>query len=164
MGQIALKPQGWKPSQISDCLPYSCGVPDPVAGAACTAAGAYTTYGAPSCLASECAPYRDQIPNCGGQISGSGGTPTISPVPPVPTPPPAPVQISRTSIPAPPPVTTETIQQPLPDLTGSLRPVAPIQQKCSFWCDLNGAIDANPISAVLILLAATVLLWPKGAR
>ena len=147
IGDIAPKPQGWTPMQMSDCLPYSCGVHDDVAGAACTAFGAYTTYGAPSCLATECQPFRSQIPDCGGAV------PQVSVSSPAPV-------LTKNS--PPPPVTVYSIQQPLPDIAGALRP-SPVSQ-CSPWGDLNGMIAAHPVESVAVLLGIAFVLWPKGGR
>lgn len=64
-------------------------------------------------------------------------------------------------IPGLPNLTPYDVVQPYPDITRALTPVP--QSQCSLWCDLNGAIEANPVISILIL-AGFVVLVAKGAR
>jgi hypothetical protein len=59
-------------------------------------------------------------------------------------------------------LTPENVVRPIPSITDALNPVAPSVNTCSLWCDLNGAIQANPLLSAGILLGAFLLL--KGRR
>ena len=60
------------------------------------------------------------------------------------------------NIPGLPKLTPYDVVQPYPDITRALTPV-PVSQ-CSLWCDLNGAIAANPLVALLVLGGFVMLL------
>ena len=130
----------------SQCAPYQCGIDQSNAAAIfwCGYWGQEGFGGAQPCTSPACAPYRSQIPGCN----------IIAPAPGDAAPPP-PVY--------PPPVLTpQNILQPLPDITQANAPVMISTGGC--WCDLNQAIEQNPLIAVLALAAATMMLLPRGRR
>lgn len=61
-----------------------------------------------------------------------------------------------------PQLTPQNIVQPIPDITAIVVPAPEPPCECSFWCDLNQTISANPLAAVAVLLGAAWLLWPRG--
>jgi hypothetical protein len=72
-----------------------------------------------------------------------------------------PVQSPPVRLPGLPVLTAQSIVQPLPDIARSLTPMAQ-PPPCSFWCDLNGAIQDNPVIAVGVLIGAFLLI--RGAK
>lgn len=59
--------------------------------------------------------------------------------------------------PAAPPLSAADVAPPLPDIARTLAPI-PKAAPCSLWCDLNGAIRDNPVTAILILLGVAMLI------
>jgi hypothetical protein len=125
----------------AQCLAYQCGIDSDNAAAIqwCAQSGQVGAFG---CGDVECAPLL-ALMNCAVPAVGGPAPPQAAPVLPV--------------------LTPQNITQPLPDITSAVAPVA-VAQSCSLWCDLNGAIAANPLMAVLILAGGAFLLWPKGKR
>jgi hypothetical protein len=148
-GKVISDPMTQSPSP-GDCLPYQCGA-DSSNGGALQWCSMWGQAGAKPCYSPECAPAAQWLGNC---IQPAVAAPTAAVVPTTPAAP-APA-------PAIPVLTPQNIVQPLPDITAVVAPIP--EQSCSFWCDLNTAIAANPMIAVAVLAGAAFLLWPKAAR
>lgn len=146
-GKVISDPMSQSPAP-GDCLPYQCGA-DSSNGGALQWCSTWGQAGVKPCYSPECGPAAQYLSNC------------IQPAQPPPT-----AAVIPTSAPMPAPaipvLTPQNIVQPLPDITAVVAPEP--EPTCSFWCDLNSAIAANPMIAVAILAGAAFLLWPKGAR
>lgn len=129
---------GNTPATAADCLPYQCGA-DPENAGARIWCSFWGQSGARSCVDPNCAAWRDSVPGC--SLPAPAGS---KPAPELPM------------------LTPQSIVQPLPSITLQPVVVAAAEPGCNLWCDLNGAIAAHPVVAVVGLLAAVALIWPRG--
>jgi hypothetical protein len=151
------------PVSVDDCVAIQCGVhpspPDRIS--ICEAMG---QTGTRSCIDPACQIHLKVL-----QSQGTcPATPTVLAVPPA-APSIMPTQASANppaGQPAsPPPVLTpQNIVQPVPDITQAWNPVPSPTQKRSFWCDINGSIDAHPAIAAAVLAIAALIVMHDGNR
>lgn len=147
-GKVITNPASTAPAG-NDCLPYNCGA-DSQNQAAIQWCSQWGHVGVYACSSPQCDPVRSLL----------ACAPAPAPAPP-PVPPPPPSVLMSPSL-AVPNLTPQNVVQPLPDITATVKPTPIPTAQCSLWCDLNAAIAANPLMAVLILAGGAFLLWPRG--
>lgn len=137
------------PATRADCVPYMCGY-DPTNIDVRAWCSEYGQAASLPCTHPDCAPWKDSVPACSLPAAPPPSNPIAAALAPAPPPPP-------------PTLTPYNIAQPLPDITIALAPV-PILAPCSWWAQLNGAIEENPLIALALVAAAAYAFWPKGGR